>query len=80
MEGICLEALISGVLSKDKIITISDETQIVYSNEKPIVINDKYTLVKCSELQRFDIRQDSRSKLNRISEIETKLKNKRLLK
>jgi len=71
MEGICLEALLSGIISKADIVLISEETNIVYVNEKPIILNDKYTLITCSGKERFDFKQNKTLKLEKVSEIET---------
>jgi len=72
MEGICLQALISGVISKNDIRLISDNNQIIYINEKPIIVNDKFTLISCSDKIRFDKKLTKDFKLNTISEIESK--------
>lgn len=73
MESIFLEALLSGVLTKqNNIDLVSKENNLVYHIDKPIVLADKYSyLTDKNSAKRYPLKIKRSLKLKEISKINT---------
>lgn len=54
MEGVCLEALLSGIMEGGDKFLLLNETSIVSRNDKTIIVSDKYNIVNCNNVKKFN--------------------------